>query len=70
MQQQSSFPMESVVLLTSENMCVYEGRWMVSVSADRSWVLAAGGFQKREGTLDLKDEGRAVRGEEFGWVEE
>lgn len=59
--------MESIVLLTGENMCVHEGRWMVSVSADHSWVLA-GGFQKREGTLDLKDEGRAVRGEEFGWV--
>lgn len=34
MQQQSPFAMESVVLLTSENMCVYEERWMVSVSAD------------------------------------
>lgn len=38
------------------------------LSADHSWVLA-GEFQKREGTLDLKDEGRVVRGEEFGWVE-
>lgn len=53
MQQQSPFAMESVVLLTTENMCVYEGRWMVSVSADHSWVLA-GEFQKREGTLDLE----------------
>lgn len=38
------------------------------LSADHSWVLA-GEFQKREGTLDLKDEGRVVRGEELGWVE-
>lgn len=40
------FLMECAVLLMSKNMCVCEGRCVVSLSADHRWVLA-GGFQKR-----------------------
>lgn len=58
------FLMECAVSLTSKNMCIYEGRYMVSSSADHNQVLS-GGFQEREELRTGNNEGRPFKMEDW-----